>query len=76
MDGERVDESLDLEGLLSSPAEEGDYDCTTPEEYAGDEEGQERPETPIAGTCSPRYRAAHDTFERAKAEAARVKSHR
>jgi N-acetylmuramoyl-L-alanine amidase len=68
MDAERVDERLDLEGLLSSPAEEGDYDCTTPEEFAGDEDGLERPETPIAGTCSRRHKAAHDSGKRSLAQ--------
>jgi hypothetical protein len=49
----------DLEGLLSSPEETGDYDCTVPPEYAGDPaEDLERPAQPIDAACSRRYSAA------------------
>jgi hypothetical protein len=51
-------EAADLEALLSSPEEAGDYDCSVPGEFAGDEsEGAERPAQPIATACSRQYSA-------------------
>jgi N-acetylmuramoyl-L-alanine amidase len=51
-------EAAELEALLSSPAEAGDYDCSVPGEFAGGEsEAPERPAQPIAATCSRQYSA-------------------
>ena len=51
-------EAADLEALLSSPAETGDYDCTVPGEFAGAEASElERPAQPIEAPCSRRYTA-------------------
>jgi hypothetical protein len=51
-------EALELEALLSAPEESGDYDCSVPGDFAGDEsEAPDRPTQPIAAGCSRRYSA-------------------
>ena len=55
----------DLEGLLSSPAEAGDYDCTVPEEFVGEPtEDMEAPAQPIEAACSRRYTAVRQSGKR------------
>src|SRR5919108_3177243 len=58
-------EAADLEALLSSPAESGDYDCTVPGEFAGAESSDlERPAQPIEAACSRRYTAVRQSGPR------------
>ena len=55
----------DLERLLNSPEESGDYDCTVPDEYAGEPaDGLERPSQPIEAPCSRRYTAVRQSGKR------------
>jgi hypothetical protein len=55
----------DLEALLSSPEETGDYDCTVPEEFAGDTtDDLERPAQPIEAGCSRQYTAVRQSGKR------------
>jgi N-acetylmuramoyl-L-alanine amidase len=53
----------DLEALLESPAETGEYDCTVPDEFAG-EEGLERPAQALEASCSRRYTAVRNSGKR------------
>ena len=55
----------DLEALLASPAETGDYDCTVPEEFAGDsDQDQERVPHPVEASCSKQYSAVRQSGRR------------
>jgi hypothetical protein len=55
----------ELEALLESPAESGDFDCTVPGEFAGAEEDDlETPSQPIEAACSRRYTAARQSGRR------------
>jgi hypothetical protein len=48
----------DLEALLGSPEETGDYDCTVPTEFAGEPtDDLERPAQPLDAACSQQYAA-------------------
>lgn len=48
----------DLEALLSSPEETGDYDCAVPAEFAGEPtDDLERPAQPLDADCSQQYAA-------------------
>ena len=59
------DEGVDLEALLASPEETGDYDCTVPPEFAGDaEEAPEGPPQPYDSACSRRYTAVRQSGRR------------
>ena len=59
------DEGADLEALLASPEETGDYDCTVPPEFAGeDEEAPEGPPQPYDSACSRQYTAVRQSGRR------------
>jgi N-acetylmuramoyl-L-alanine amidase-like protein len=59
------EEGVDLEALLAAPEETGDYDCTVPAEFAGeDEEGLERQAQPLEAPCSRRYTAVRQSGKR------------
>jgi hypothetical protein len=61
----REETEVDLEALLNSPEETGDYDCTVPDEYAGEPiEELERPSQPIDAACSRRYTAVRQSGRR------------
>jgi hypothetical protein len=59
----RETDEIDVDELLSTPEETGDYDCTVPEEYAGTPEEDDdilrapRPAQPIPARCSREFRA-------------------
>jgi hypothetical protein len=55
----------DLEALLSSPEETGDYDCTVPAEFAGEPtDDLERPAQPLDAACSQQYTAVRQSGTR------------
>ena len=55
---ETEETEVELEALLSLPEETGDYDCTVPEEFAGEpSEDLERPAQPLEASCSRQYTA-------------------
>jgi hypothetical protein len=55
----------DLEALLTAPEETGDYDCTVPDEFAGEPADElERPAQPIDASCSRRYTAVRESGTR------------
>jgi len=59
------DEGADLEALLASPEETGDYDCTVPPEFAGEgEELPEGPAQPLDDACSRQYAAVRQSGRR------------
>jgi hypothetical protein len=59
------DDGANLEALLASPEETGDYDCTVPPEFAGEgEEGPEGPPQPLAAECSREYAAVRQSGRR------------
>jgi N-acetylmuramoyl-L-alanine amidase len=59
------DEGPDLEALLASPEETGDYDCTVPPEFAGEgEEAPDGPPQPLDGACSRQYTAVRQSGRR------------
>jgi len=63
------DADVDLEALLESPAETGDYDCTVPGEFAGESAGElEVAAQPIAAACSRRYTASRQSGRRSLAQ--------
>jgi N-acetylmuramoyl-L-alanine amidase len=65
MSTQDTETEADLEGLLSSPEETGDYDCTVPPEFAGDPaEELERPAQPLEAACSRRYSAVRQSGKR------------
>lgn len=65
----REEADVDLEALLASPEEAGDYDCTVPDEFAGDLEGDlEGPTQPIEAACSRRYTAVRHSGKRSRSQ--------
>jgi hypothetical protein len=55
----------DLEALLGSPEETGDYDCTVPAEFAGEPtDDLERPAQPLDAACSQQYTAVRQSGTR------------
>ena len=59
------DEGADLEALLASPEETGDYDCTVPYEFAGEgEEAPAGPPQPYDSACSTDYTAVRQSGRR------------
>jgi hypothetical protein len=55
----------DLEALLTAPEETGDYDCTVPDEFAGEPSDElERPAQPVDAACSRRYTALRNSGTR------------
>ena len=61
----REETGIDLEALLDAPEESGDYDCTVPEEFAGESpEDEERPQQPVDAPCSRRYTAVRQSGRR------------
>jgi N-acetylmuramoyl-L-alanine amidase-like protein len=62
---EDTDTDVDLEALLNSPEETGDYDCTVPDEFAGEpEEDLEGRSQPIDAACSRQYTAVRQSGTR------------
>ena len=55
----------ELEALLNSPAESGDFDCTVPTDYAaGAADDLEAPSQPLEAECSRRYAAVRHSGKR------------
>lgn len=65
----REETEADLEALLNSPAETGDYDCTVPEEFAGEStEDLEGRAQPLDAACSRRYTAVRQSGTRSESQ--------
>ena len=66
----RETDEIDVDELLSTPEETGDFDCTVPEEYAGSPEEDEdvlaapRPAQPIKARCSREFKALRESGTR------------
>ena len=70
------DDGADLEALLASPEETGDYDCTVPPEFAGDaEEAPEGPPQPLDSACSRRYTAVRQSGRRSLSQVGLIVIH-
>lgn len=69
-------ETADLEALLSSPEETGDYDCTVPEEFKG-ESGLdlEMPAQPFNAACSREYTAVRQSGTRSLSQVGLIVIH-
>jgi hypothetical protein len=52
---------LDLEALIDSAAETGDYECAVPEEYAQDPPETRGTPQPLEAACSRRFRAVRNS---------------
>ena len=60
------EEALDIDAILASPEEAGDYDCSVPEELAAeaDDEGAARSAQPIGASCLTEFRAIRSSGTR------------